>query len=604
MREDLVGAVALAIFVAGCSAAGSGTRITRPTADRPPSAAPAPAGAGGAADRQPEQAFLARVASRGDDILIREKAVQKLTDQRLLADVALANNSEYPDTLVGEAAVARLTDQALLAEVAVSYRGKYPPGRVGEAAFARLEDQGLLIGLAEGPYAERIRRFATSKVTDQSLLARLALGDASGWVRNAAASRVEDTAVLLRVATEDAEPFVRAAAVERISDSAVLSRWAVGDPSDQVRLAAVKRLSDPSVLATVALRDKDCSIQEVAAGRLDDQPSLATVALQARCFDTRYKAVSRLTDTASLGRVAAESDEERISLPAMDRVECDDAALLARIVSTQRSKTVQRLAAFRLVTLSEDPAVLLRYAGDLSRTTQDAVAGTARFKLLLREAELASRFAGLRLLGRIRRTTQLYWNAGDASGESVTIFLEGADRGLVLPPLTFETVFEGHVFGLAFQPAKFHWTPTFEKLVEGLVLSDAEWERLARSKFAEARVLAARHLESQEAIARMALGDASAEARSVAVAHLRDASVLARVALDDAEAYIRSKAVSRLSDPEMLAKVARKARDRDILEEAVNRLSDPAILRALANDKEASDLLREAARKRLKLKGD
>jgi hypothetical protein len=73
---------------------------------------------------------------RNKDPKIRIAAVEKLTDQSLLAKVVF----EDQDELVREAAVLRLTDQVILAKIATEHK----VGEVQFTAIARLTDTATL----------------------------------------------------------------------------------------------------------------------------------------------------------------------------------------------------------------------------------------------------------------------------------------------------------------------------------------------------------------------------------------------------------------------------------------------------------------------------
>jgi hypothetical protein len=115
---------------------------------------------------------------------VREAALNKLTDQALLARTAV----EGKDSDVREAALDKLTDQALLARTAVEHKDY----SVRQTAVAKLTDQALLAKIAIKDKDRYVRDDAVAKLTDQALLAKIAVEDENGDVREAAVDKLTD----------------------------------------------------------------------------------------------------------------------------------------------------------------------------------------------------------------------------------------------------------------------------------------------------------------------------------------------------------------------------------------------------------------------------
>ena len=196
---------------------------------------------------------------RGDKDEARAASVRNITDQELLAEIAVNDLSP----IVRAAAVKRLNSEFLIAKIAVEDDSK--DGIVREAAIAR--------------------------VTDPDLLARIALGDESygkglspavfANLRAVAVERVVNQAVLAQVALEDspADPttsdsirtsarILHMAAVERITDQTLLAKVALEGNASDARKAAAQKLTDPALLAQVMQDDKDADLRDVAKARL------------------------------------------------------------------------------------------------------------------------------------------------------------------------------------------------------------------------------------------------------------------------------------------------------------------------------------------------
>jgi hypothetical protein len=172
-----------------------------------------------------------------------------LTVALLIGSVGCKSGLESEDISVRTAAVERLTDQAVLAKVAIGDKDEY------------------------------VRRAAVERLTDQAVLAKVAIEDKDENVRETAVRKITDQALLTRVAIGDKDEYVRRAAVERLTDQAVLAKVAIGDKDGNVRWVAVERLVDPALKAQLKspvgranligeLQDSDPILMKIATDRI------------------------------------------------------------------------------------------------------------------------------------------------------------------------------------------------------------------------------------------------------------------------------------------------------------------------------------------------
>lgn len=172
-----------------------------------------------------DQALLARLAlSEETDFNVRMMAVRRCQDEEVLERVARSPASVY----LREAAIERLTSQFLLADLAIQDED----WRIRAAASKRLEDAGVQIQVATRDPSPKVRRIALEEVENPMTLAHVALTDPDYEVREVAVQRLSDPGLLLKVATtiED-EPLpgppyrdrrVRMAAWEKVNDPSLL----------------------------------------------------------------------------------------------------------------------------------------------------------------------------------------------------------------------------------------------------------------------------------------------------------------------------------------------------------------------------------------------
>jgi len=281
-----------------------------------------------------DQALLAKVAVEDKDPDVRIAAVAKLTDQALLAKLAVKDRA--PD--VRKAAVAKLTDQALLAKLAVEDRDT----NIRRAAVAKLTDQALLARLAVEDKDLDVRKAAVAKLTNQGLLTRLATADPAAAIRETAVRKITDESMLLGRIRQDRSAAVRQAAVATLRDQESLVEVATGSFHGQDRSAAKARLRDGAARARVAESEKNLGTQGASLDSTSDVELLLKTALEGGIDVLRYRAARRLGDPGTLGEVAVKSRDMTTLMIVLEKI--DDDTLLRRI-STNAAEPAMRIAA-------------------------------------------------------------------------------------------------------------------------------------------------------------------------------------------------------------------------------------------------------------------
>jgi hypothetical protein len=159
-----------------------------------------------------DQALLARIAMKDEAFPVRRVAVDKLTDQVALGQVAVAGQEDGRLEYVRSAAIAKLTDQVLLAKLAVEGHSE---------AFKRLTDQSILAQIATTAKYQGQRVEAVMRLTDQDVLAKVAVKDEDIYVREAAVERLTDQTLLANIVVEDKDSGVREKAKNRLDQVSI-----------------------------------------------------------------------------------------------------------------------------------------------------------------------------------------------------------------------------------------------------------------------------------------------------------------------------------------------------------------------------------------------
>ena len=166
-----------------------------------------------AVEQLTDEDSLLEIMGTARDMNVRQAAVTRIADPARLAEIAMGDRID-----VHEAAVETLTDQALLAQIAAACT--YEPTRL--AALNKLTDQTVIAGIARSNnnFNQKVAEIAVGKLTDQALLASIAKltdNEALPFVRVAAVNRLTDQTALDDLAKNNSNRFVRDAAKTRLT---------------------------------------------------------------------------------------------------------------------------------------------------------------------------------------------------------------------------------------------------------------------------------------------------------------------------------------------------------------------------------------------------
>ena len=197
------------------------------------------------------------------------KAVEKLTDQNILTDVA----KNAPSSDVRFMAIGKLAEKTITQEYAsiLAKNGMYR--HICKAIIGKLTDQTALSEIALNSKEPKIREAAIEKLTDQANLEEIAKKDNNKHVRLAALNKITDHTILREVMKNEKDKDVRQAIVKIMPDQIDLADVALNDNDVYVRHSAVKKLSDKTVLMNILKNiNEDTIVRKAAAEGLTDNP--------------------------------------------------------------------------------------------------------------------------------------------------------------------------------------------------------------------------------------------------------------------------------------------------------------------------------------------
>lgn len=169
-------------------------------------------------DNEANEEKLGEIAKKAPNPLIRQAAIEKLTDISILID--LAQNDSRADTrlrainMLGHRARSAAECQTLFERTAIHE----PDNKLRLAAVCKLDNQNLLKQIAKNDNYEYIRLEAVKRLTDQSVLEYIAKNDLSFVVRDMAIERLTDQSALEHIARNETARSLRKKALEKIQD--------------------------------------------------------------------------------------------------------------------------------------------------------------------------------------------------------------------------------------------------------------------------------------------------------------------------------------------------------------------------------------------------
>ena len=278
-----------------------------------------------------DQKVLSQIALNDEDAGIRSTVIQNITDQKVLNQIVLKDD----DSAVRLAAIPLITNQKVLAKVALEDNDSM----VKKEAVKKITDQEVLIKIALNDKDVLTRWRAVKKITNQEVLIKIALSNEDEDVRWEAVEKIKDQKVLAQIALKDEDEDVRLQAVEKITDQKLLGQIALKDTDKHIRLVAFTKITDQKLLEQIALISKDSNIRARATSKIKDQKVLAQIALKDEDEDVRMIAVTNITDQKVLGQIALKDKDEHIRLVAVDKI--TDKKVLNQIILNSKDEDIE-----------------------------------------------------------------------------------------------------------------------------------------------------------------------------------------------------------------------------------------------------------------------
>ncbi len=177
-----------------------------------------------------DEIVLVKVALHDESKLTRDKAIEKITEQQLVMQIAmseiltLAEASEHYRAMLLQLALQRpLPDERILSEK--EYLNKVKSGLdpdVREKAVRKLTAQPVLAEVALKDTSDKVRLAALEKITQQDIFKKVALNGLDVNIRREAVRKITDQAFLRKVVLSNEDAYVCKQAIKSITDQQFL----------------------------------------------------------------------------------------------------------------------------------------------------------------------------------------------------------------------------------------------------------------------------------------------------------------------------------------------------------------------------------------------
>lgn len=288
---------------------------------------------------------------KGDRPRERLRALDKLTDQNLLAKIAM---NEYMYNYITLAAIKKLTDQSLLAKVAVESKKL----EIRIAAIVNINDQKNLRQWAEKDPRIAIRQASVKRIIDDSFLVQRLPQESAVSVRVAIIETLRGKNALCEIALTAYDQQDRKLALQRLmlvsedlaagvikahkeladkvkmlsgeNDNDKLLTLTLHSEFDVLRAAAASQITNQPMLAKIAMDDKDQNVRRAALEKLADQALLAKVAVESKWLDIRVVAIGRIADQKLLRQLGEKDPRAAVRQASVKQI-IDDNFLIQRL---------------------------------------------------------------------------------------------------------------------------------------------------------------------------------------------------------------------------------------------------------------------------------
>lgn len=285
---------------------------------------------------------------------VRQKAVQELTDENILTEIAYNDESSY----VRHEAVKKITNQKVLIDILKTDKDKW----VCLEAVEKITDITVLSEVAETHFNDDVRLKAAIKSNNEKVLMELLLKyeDVNYTMKEEyfdALKLITDEEEITKIAYQARNKRLRIEAIHKISNQDTLMDIAVYDKDSKIREEATQQVEDKELLSE-KIKEKERIDEEQkkyynlnlakyndyhrnrenAIKEINDEELLEDIIFNAEYPDSKSMAARKINNEKILIKVAKESDDKWVRKIVIDKI--NDQELLKDIIKDEKDSMV------------------------------------------------------------------------------------------------------------------------------------------------------------------------------------------------------------------------------------------------------------------------
>jgi len=254
------------------------------------------------------ESYRSFIGKHESNTIIREKALNELTNQSIIAMIAIEDGNLY----IRKKALEKITDQISLAKVIM----KSQDAEIIDSAWVRLQDQEILKNLADTVTAAGVRIRAIYKILDDNFLLKRSRLDISDAIRMAAVEQIKLDKILTEVALNSYYSGLRNSARMRVTNADLIKKIIAAESIINQKLKDIRYESDQGKLAETAIKGEFDQLCIAAVHNLKDQQALASVAAYSKDRNVAKIAFTELNDPKGLEKVLTNASDNAIKIAA------------------------------------------------------------------------------------------------------------------------------------------------------------------------------------------------------------------------------------------------------------------------------------------------
>lgn len=279
---------------------------------------------------------LLKIISADKDLDLRFFALNKLTDQNLIAEVV----RKVSHLQVKDSALSKINDQDILYKIVIDKNIK---DIYRFSALNKLSDQNLIIEVVRKVPHLEVKDSALSKINDQKILYNMVMDKniKDVYFKKRIIQHIKDENLLINIIQDDSTYDVVSAALENIVDQGLIFSIATSDRYKENHFEAISKLTNKKDLYYVAQYGND-NDREKAVQKINDQNFLIQVVKTDKNKRIQYIAIKKITDQNFLINFINNSNDSNLKEIAIQNI--TDQKYLKNFINTHSHNYLRELA--------------------------------------------------------------------------------------------------------------------------------------------------------------------------------------------------------------------------------------------------------------------